>query len=417
MQNRENHLNIHDHHLPQPTEIKIVYALNLRGQMIKCPLCSYKSKCLKSPRLFTKHFTKTHKRYTLRMVYSCTICESEIPEDERETHIKDHGTRKIPLTPPVRCTTPNETPIPPNSNTRPNPLHLLELHRQRTPTPTVNPEATDPENSPTSSEDSTPQKSQSLSPTQDIPSSPPSLTIDETPFEQSPPQQCETPESPKSPPTPELLTQKTPDHILMRRFLNACNETPTCSRQPQQTDCTSTPPSTSPPKWELAPHQNLPLIGDVSLTQNSPTQDAEQPQPHHQPIATPSAAIPPLMANIIHTPDLRQPSTRQPSPPTQHPTQTSTKPIPRRPVAADFFSQPTSQPVMEDIEDADSSPEAPPRPTALSINQPTPPPNADSAQSPILEDPSSQSFPTNETAEELAYFRYKWQTLLDEESD
>ena len=98
----------------------------------------------------------------------------------------------------------------------------------------------------------------------------------------------------------------------------------------------------------------------------------------------PNPPIPPLMANIIATPDLHR----------------QAPPIRPRARAADFFS-----PTIESLLINDSPPTPPSRPDA-------PPPTR--CPSPLIEDPSSQHFPSQDRASTLESFRLKYQREFDE---
>ena len=111
-------------------------------------------------------------------------------------------------------------------------------------------------------------------------------------------------------------------------------------------------------------------------------------------VTTPSPTIPPLMANIVATPEDHLPPTRQ-----------GVLPPPQRPTAADFFSPPP--PTLENIADEDPQLSSPPRPTTP-VN---PPP------SPIAEDPTTVSFPSTQITTTLQEFRERYELEFDVEMD
>ena len=110
-------------------------------------------------------------------------------------------------------------------------------------------------------------------------------------------------------------------------------------------------------------------------------------------VTTPSPIIPPLMANIIATPEDHLPPTRQ-----------AVLPPLQRLTAADFFDK-TPPPTMEDLPTENDTPTHPtPRPTSLTT---TSDPSA-SLASPVAEDPSTAVFPTTQTTMTLHEFRERY---------
>ena len=183
------------------------------------------------------------------------------------------------------------------------------------------------------------------------------------------------------------------------------------------------PLAPSPPSFSPPPETNEALVRrflDACGNTPAPTASASPSNP-----TTPSPAIPSLMANIISTPSLDVPQTRQPSPPANTPavipplmsTTTTTptnavpptrqQPVPVRPRAADFFDLPP--PVMEDLPEPDTSSTSPPRPA---------PANPTSVhEDPLIEDPTTASFPSAQTTTSLHDFRQRYILEFNEEMD
>ena len=155
-------------------------------------------------------------------------------------------------------------------------------------------------------------------------------------------------------PSPLRLSPSPSGAALMQRFLDSC-----------ETSCTR-------------PAQ-LPLAEMSPTTTTKPN-----PNPNPNPDPNPNTPILPLMANIIATRDLHR----------------QAPPIRPRPRAADFFS-----PTIESLPMNDSPQPPPPRPDA-------PPPTR--CPSSLIEDPSSQHFPSQDRASTLESFRLKYQHEFDE---
>ena len=74
LRNRHEHLLRYSHSVNQTITVTVPLYLNLRQQNIKCPLCKFKSKGVKTPCSFITHFTRHLGQYHLEVAYTCTIC-------------------------------------------------------------------------------------------------------------------------------------------------------------------------------------------------------------------------------------------------------------------------------------------------------------------------------------------------------
>ena len=97
--NRQEHLLRYGHVVNQPIPIHVPFYLHLRQQNIKCPLCKFKAKSVKSPRSFITHFTHLLGQYELTIEYTCTICSEVMTGDDVQDHLLQHQCERIPLTP------------------------------------------------------------------------------------------------------------------------------------------------------------------------------------------------------------------------------------------------------------------------------------------------------------------------------
>ena len=249
--------------------------------------------------------------------------------DEVQDHFKLHRSNRLPLTP--IASQPSEQasqdPIP----TSPSTDDTLSTSAASSP-PSSLPLSTPPPPSPASLD------SQTLPDTQN-------------------------PMSPSAPSPPSFSPPHEANAELMRRFLDACGNSP------------------------------------VPTAPTSPVNPT-----------TPSPAIPPLMANTITTPTPDLSSTLAPAP-----TTINRRPVIPRPRAADFFDLPP--PVLEDLPESENVTTPPPRPCTL---PPSNPPNltpAPTIQSPIGEDPSTASFPSSQTTTSLHDFRERYNLEFDEDMD
>ncbi|CAB4023932.1 ---NA--- [Paramuricea clavata] len=274
---RHAHLMRYSHELNNVLEISVPFFLNLRKQVIKCPVCPFKAKQAKSPRSFVTHFSRHGNCYNLTIAYTCSVCMEVMTIDEVQDHLELHRSNHLPLTPTT--SQPSEQashdPVP----TSPSTDDTLSTSATSSP-PSSLPLSTPPPTSPASLD------SQTLPDTQN-------------------------PMSPSAPSPPSFSPPPETNAALIRRFLEACGNTPV------------------------------------------PTAPSAPVNP-----STPHPAIPPLMANIITTPTPNLPSTRQPSPRT-----TTQPPVLPRPRAADFFDLPPS--IMEDLPEPNQPTTPPPRPQSL----------------------------------------------------
>ena len=435
---RHAHLLKFSHVLPEACEVTVPFYLNLRHQSIRCPLCSFKSKKVKSPRSFKVHFSRhLGDQYTLKIAYTCTMCTEVMSEEQVHAHLNHHRANHIPLTPIVlkdplanpsekesststiedqrplstqslSSSSPSTSATSPSSSLPASPLddgslltdtQTLMSPISRSPPYLSQQDANNllPECSMDAYKDTSPTTSTShatpLRP--DNANYPPS---EATTSSSSPLPDSQNPFSPMQP-SPQRLSPTNSDACLMRLFLDACEESTNTqdsipfNRLPladtSMNDCPSTPLTSS-----LLPN------GANSILQ--------------RPKQTPNLSTPPLLANTTTTPDHRLPSTRQPS----HVVQ-------RRPTAADFFDppatpstseraqQPQTQPLLETLHDPESSSSSPPRPSSLPTGQP----QQSTCPSPLTEDPSSATFPSSQTTTSLHDFRTRYKLEFDEEMD
>ncbi|XP_028416354.1 uncharacterized protein LOC114540350 [Dendronephthya gigantea] len=203
--------------------------------------------------------------------------------------------------------------------------------------------------------------------------------------------------------TPNLLSPSQEDsRSIISRFLEACKPSPEPSSEPINPTAAD----------------QLSLLGDTPLLNSPHLCDL----PISRPIATPSPAIPALMANIITTPDAGLPTTRQPCQPL------------KRLRAVDFFpenntthnpqSPPKSTPVpnsppptIQDLPPDDEMPANPPRPQHLPNLANHPVHHWDALGSPIEIGPSEVTLPTADITTDLNAFRTKWLGIFDEDLD
>ena len=80
-------------------EVSVPFFLNLRRQIIKCPLCTFKAKQVESPRSFVTHFSCHGGNYTLQIAYMCSVCMEVMSSGEVQDHLDMHRSNRLPLTP------------------------------------------------------------------------------------------------------------------------------------------------------------------------------------------------------------------------------------------------------------------------------------------------------------------------------
>ena len=346
LRNRHEHLIRFSHIVQETINISVPFYLNIGRQTIKCPLCSFKARRVKSPRSFITHFTRHLGQYSLDVAYTCTICSSVMRGDEVYDHLQHHRRERIPLTPTVM-------PIVPDSSPEKSPLSLKS-------TPTTSSSNTDPRSPPSHLNldlGETSEHSPQLAPMNS-----PELPDTQEPFS---PQQ----------PAPTLLSPHDEvDAFLMRCFLDACTDQP----EPKTSIC---------PRMLPLADTSINACPDTPLTNNLlPTA--------YPPCTTPSPSTPPGMACLTTTPDPSLPSTRQPSPQQTH--QPSTSPT--------RSSPPAPAPLLEDIEESSTRHVSPPRPPSTTSQ----PGFSSRCPSPISEDPSTATFPTPQTSTSLHSFRQQY---------
>ena len=309
LKKRHEHFKRSGHTPKEIEEITLAFHLNLRHQTLRCPVCSYKSRHVKSPRSFMKHFACHSEIYTLTLVHVCTICTEQMSLDEIHGHLLHYQLERIPFTP-----TNKELNVSAVSSFHESPLY----HSVITPT-----ESSDP------------------SPTSTVSSPEPSTSPNDYPTKSNAPDT--TPSSlPSTTPTiadqsPNLLSPVPLSPPLLSQPLN--NSTTSSLSTMQSTTSYNLPLTESTFKTFPDQLRTLNLL-PTTVTTLSPT-------------------IPPLMANIIATPKDHLPPSRQ-----------GVLLPPQRPTAADFFSPPP--PTHENIPDEDPQHSSLPRPTT-SINPPPSP--------------------------------------------
>ena len=100
IRNRHEHLIRYSHTVNDTIKITVPFYLNLRQQNIKCPLCKFKAKGVKSPRSFITHFTRHLGQYHLDVACTCTICtDITVTDHEVYDHLFRHQRERIFLTP------------------------------------------------------------------------------------------------------------------------------------------------------------------------------------------------------------------------------------------------------------------------------------------------------------------------------
>ena len=356
VRNRHEHLLRYSHSVNQTIKITVPFYLNLRQQNIKCPLCKFKAKGVKTPRSFITHFTRHLGQYQLEVAHTCTICTEVMTDKEVHDHLLRHQRERIPLTPNTTKPSADQqppTPSTPTSSSNSSPTSSVSSHDLLPESCDMDP-ASQPPCSPAT------MAPQEVSP----PSQPifsPSSPIPDTQNPFSPPQ-----------PSPERFSPSTSDAALMRLFLNSCEETGNI------------------------PPPNLPL-SDTSIQEcpDTPLNYNLLPNTTSQ---QPTSEIPPLMAKIIATPN----------PLPRHPVQTNHP----RPMAADFF-----EPVMENLPSDDSTSSHPPRrpssPLPRLVSLPTTTDTSLRPPSPLQADPATITFPTTDSANSLHSFRQCYLRAFD----
>ena len=259
----------------------------------------------------------------------------------------------------------------------------LELHRSNhlplTPTASQPSEQVSHDPVPTSpSTDDTLSTSATSSPPSSLPlSTPPPISPASLDSQTLP--DTQNPMSPSAPSPPSFSPPPETNEALMRRFLDACGNSPTPTRPTSPLNPATPSPAIPPLMANIisTPTTNVPLTRQPSSPASS------------------SPDIPPLMSNIITTPAPNRPSTCQ-----------STPPIVNRPRAMDFFDPPP--PVLEDITEQETATTSPPRPQSLPSDIPPISPSEPLLPSPLLEDPTTASFPTAQTTTSLHNFTQRY---------
>ena len=307
LKKRHEHFKRSGHTPTEIEEITVAFYLNLRHQTLRCPVCSFNSRHVKSPRSFIKHFACHSEFYTLNLVHVCTICTEQMSLDEIHGHLLHHQLERIPLTP-----TNKELNISAASSFYDSPL----FHSVIIPT-----------------------KSPDSSPSSTMPSPEPSTTPNDCP-----------PESDAPDKTPSSLPSTTPTIAdQYPELLSPVPLSPPLLSQPLDNSTTPSP-STMPATTSY----NLPL---TESTFNTSPYQLQTLNLFPTTVTTPPPNIPPFMANIIATPEDHLPPTRQ-----------GVLPPPQRPTAADFFDK-TPPPTFEDLPaEIDNPTQLPPRPTSLTTS-------------------------------------------------
>ncbi len=346
------------HSVEETIHISVPFYLNLRKQNIKCPLCTFKSKHVKSPRSFITHFSRHIGQYSLDIAYTCTMCTDTMQADQ---HLQSHQRERIPLTPTIIA--PADSPLSP------------EESPASTPTSSTQTSPSSRETSPSPDEDHRPGTSPQTSCADVAPECPDEAVQrpTELTFPSSPP----LPDSQNSfsplQPSPPRLSPEESDAIIMRRFLDACKESPEAQKNISLS--------------------NLPL-GETSISDCPGTPLTTNLLPLNpllqRPTQTPNRSTPPSLANTTASPDLHLPSTRKPS-----------QIVHRRPTAADVFERP-----MVDLPPDDAPQSTPPRPPSNPATR---------CHSPLGDGPAPQSFPSSDQATTREAFRQKFLLQFDNE--
>ena len=113
LKTRHTHMLRYSHELKDTLEITLPFFLNLRRQIIKCRLCTFKGKQVKTPRSFITHFSRHGSSYTLKIAYTCSVCMEVMSSEEVQNHLEMHRSNRLPLTPIATHPSNQDTPDPP----------------------------------------------------------------------------------------------------------------------------------------------------------------------------------------------------------------------------------------------------------------------------------------------------------------
>ena len=194
LKTRHTHLMRYSHELKEVLEISVPFFLNLRKQVIKCPLCPFKVKQAKSPRSFVTHFSRHGSCYNLTIAYTYSVCMEVMTIDDFQDHLELHRSNRLPLTP---------TASQPSEQASQDPI-------------------------PTSPyKDDTLSTSATSSPPSSLPlSTPPSYSTTYFPLDSQTLPDTQNPMSPSAPSPPSFSPPPETNAALMRRFLDACGNIP-----------------------------------------------------------------------------------------------------------------------------------------------------------------------------------------------
>ena len=110
------HLLRYNHELRETVEVSVPFFLHLRRQIIKCPLCSFKAKNVKSTRSFLTHFSRHGNRYNLQIAHTCSVCSEVMTTDEVQQHLDMHRSNRLALTPTTNKPCNHNSPDPTTSS-------------------------------------------------------------------------------------------------------------------------------------------------------------------------------------------------------------------------------------------------------------------------------------------------------------
>ena len=258
LKTRHTHLLRYNHDLKENVEVSVPFFLHLRLQTIKCPVCSFKAKQVKSPRSFQTHFNRHGSSYTLQMAYTCSVCAEVMTSDDVQQHLDMHRSNRLALTPTATKPRSHDSPEPSSSSSS-----TVDTSSTSSSPPSSLPLSTPPPKSPESVE------SQTLPDTQN-------------------------PMSPLAPSPPSFSPPPETNEALVRRFLDTCGNTP-APTDPASPSNPTTPSPAIPP-----------LMANIISTPSLDVSQTRQPSP---PANTP-AVIPPLMSTTTTTPTNAVPPNR-----------------------------------------------------------------------------------------------------------
>ena len=108
---RHAHLMKCSHELKDTLEVTVPFFLNLQQQTIKCPVCTFKSRKVKSPQGFITHFSRHATNYTLKIAYTCLFCMEVMNSNDVNQHFEMHCQNRLPLTASTHPSN-QDTPVP-----------------------------------------------------------------------------------------------------------------------------------------------------------------------------------------------------------------------------------------------------------------------------------------------------------------